>query len=158
MLFVGNVGIKPATSPLIRRFGFRVVLIASIAGGAVVFGLIATLSAASPLPMVVACCCSAGSSGPWVSARTTRCSSPTSTRRQMSDASTLSSTMQQVAAALGIAVGAVVVRVADNDPRPVGPARLALPGGLCRVGLLMLWPLVEAIRLHRGAGDEVAAR
>ncbi|HWI02072.1 MAG TPA: MFS transporter, partial [Propionibacteriaceae bacterium] len=45
MLFLGNVGIKPATSPVIRRFGFRAVLIASIAGGAVVFGLIATLSA-----------------------------------------------------------------------------------------------------------------
>ena len=51
MLFVGNVGIKPATSPLIRRFGFRAVLIVSIAGGAIVFGLIATLSAASPLPI-----------------------------------------------------------------------------------------------------------
>src|SRR5215210_2040058 len=49
LLFVGNVAIKPATSPLIRRLGFRAVLVASIAAGGLVFGLIATLSAASPL-------------------------------------------------------------------------------------------------------------
>ncbi len=158
MLFVGNVAIKPATSPLIRRFGFRVVLIASIAGGAVVFGLIATLSAASPLPIVVAVLLLSGvfrsvGFSAYNSLQFADIEPP-----QMSDASTLSSTMQQVAAALGIAVGAVVVRVADNV---LGPSALpAWPYMVAFVvlALLMLWPLVEAIRLHRSAGDEVAAR
>ena len=158
MLFVGNVGIKPATSPLIRRFGFRVVLIASIAGGAVVFGLIATLSAESPLPIVVAVLLLSGvfrsvGFSAYNSLQFADIEPP-----QMSDASTLSSTMQQVAAALGIAVGAVVVRVADNV---LGPSALpAWPYMVAFVvlALLMLWPLVEAIRLHRSAGDEVAAR
>ena len=158
MLFVGNVGIKPATSPLIRRFGFRVVLIASIAGGAVVFGLIATLSAESPLPIVVAVLVLSGvfrsvGFSAYNSLQFADIEPP-----QMSDASTLSSTMQQVAAALGIAVGAVVVRVADNV---LGPSALpAWPYMVAFVvlALLMLWPLVEAIRLHRSAGDEVAAR
>jgi hypothetical protein len=66
--------------------------------------------------------------------------------------------MQQVAAALGIAVGAVVVRVAD---RLLGPSALpAWPYVVAFVvlALLMVWPLVEAIRLDRAAGDEVAAR
>ena len=31
-VFAGNVGIKPATTPLINRFGFRAVLLASTAG------------------------------------------------------------------------------------------------------------------------------
>ena len=77
---------------------------------------------------------------------------------QMSDANTLSSTLQQVAAALGIAAGAVIVRLAD---RLLGPSALpawpyAVAFGV--LALLMLWPLVEAIRLHGSAGDEVAAR
>ena len=78
---------------------------------------------------------------------------------QMSEASTLSSTMQQVAAALGIAVGAVVVRVAEQRARPVGPARRGpTRWPFSCSALLMLWPLVGAIRLHRSAGDEVAGR
>ena len=141
MLFVGNVGIKPATSPLIRRFGFRVVLIASIAGGAVVFGLIATLSAASPLPIVVAVLLLSGvfrsvGFSAYNSLQFADIEPP-----QMSDASTLSSTMQQVAAALGIAVGAVVVRVADHF---LGPS--ALPA----------WPYVVAFR-RVGPADALAA-
>ena len=158
MLFLGNVGIKPATSPLIRRFGFRVVLIASIAGGAIVLGLIATLSATSPQPIVVALLLLSGvfrsvGFSAYNSLQFADIDPP-----QMSDASTLASTMQQVAAALGIAVGAVVVRVAD---RFLGPS--ALPAwpylvAFLVLGLLMIWPLVEAIRLHRSAGDEVAAR
>ena len=76
----------------------------------------------------------------------------------MSDANTLASTVQQVAAALGIALGAVVVRLAD---RSLGSS--ALPDWPYRVafvvlGLLMIPPLVGALRLHRSAGDEVAGR
>jgi len=76
----------------------------------------------------------------------------------MSDANTLSSTLQQVAAALGIALGAVIVRLAD---RHLG--RSALPAWPYSVtftvlGILMVWPLVGAVRLHPSAGDEVAGR
>jgi MFS family permease len=158
MLFVGNVGIKPATSPLIRRFGFRTVLIASIAGGAIVFALIATLSAASPLPIVVALLLLSGVFRSIGFSAYNSLQYADIAPSQMSDANTLSSTLQQIAAALGIAVGAVVVRLAD---RLLGPS--ALPAwpyavALGVLGVLMMWPLAEAIRLHGSAGDEVAAR
>ena len=158
MLFVGNLGIKPATSPLIRRFGFRMVLIASIAGGAIVFFLIATLSAASPLPVVVALLVLSGVFRSIGFSAYNSLQYADIAPAQMADANTLSSTLQQVAAALGIAVGAVIVRLAD---RFLGPS--ALPAwpyavAFCVLGLLMVWPLVEAIRLHGSAGNEVAAR
>src|ERR671916_1886348 len=119
LLFVGNLAVKPATSPLIRRFGFRAVLIASIAAGGVVFGLLATLSAASPLPWVVVLLLLSGVF------RSVGFSGYNSLQfadieaGRMSEANTLASTLQQVAAALGIAVGAVVVRLAD---RYLGPS------------------------------------
>ena len=158
LLFVGNLAVKPATSPLIRRFGFRAVLIGSIAAGGVVFGLLATLSAASPLPWVAALLLLSGVF------RSVGFSGYNSLQfadidaGRMSDANTLASTVQQVAAALGIALGAVTVRLAD---RSLGSS--ALPDWPYRVafvvlGLLMIPPLVGALRLHRSAGDEVAGR
>ena len=158
LLFVGNVAIKPATSPLIRRLGFRAVLVVSIAAGGLVFGLVATLSAASPLPWIAVLLVLSGIF------RSTGFSAYNSLQfadidpPQMSDANTLASTLQQVAAALGIAVAAIVVRLSDGylEPSalPVWPYRIAF---LVLAGL-MVWPLLGALRLHRGAGDEVAGR
>jgi MFS family permease len=158
LLFVGNLAVKPATSPLIRRFGFRAVLIASIAAGGVVFGLLATLSAASPLPWVAALLLLSGVF------RSVGFSGYNSLQfadieaGRMTDANTLASTVQQVAAALGIAVGAVTVRLADrsfgSSALPDWPYRVAF----AVLGLLMIPPLVGALRLHRSAGDEVAGR
>jgi EmrB/QacA subfamily drug resistance transporter len=158
LLFVGNLGIKPATSPLIRRFGFRAVLIVSIGAGAIVFGLIATLSAASPLPVVVALLLLSGAF------RSIGFSAYNSLQfadihpSRMSDANTLSSTLQQVAAALGIALGAVIVRLADSYLGPTALPAWPYSVAFLVLALLMVWPLVGAIRLHRGAGDEVAGR
>ena len=158
LLFVGNVAIKPATSPLIRRFGFRPALIVSIAAGGVVFGLIATLSVESPLTWVAALLVLSGVF------RSTGFSAYNSLQfadidsAHMSEANTLASTLQQVAAALGIALGAVVVRLAD---RYLGPSALpAWPYSVAFVVLAvsMVWPLVGALRLPRSAGDEVAGR
>jgi EmrB/QacA subfamily drug resistance transporter len=158
LLFVGNVAIKPVTSPLIRRLGFRAVLIVSIAAGAVVFGLVATLSATSPLPWIAVLLVLSGIF------RSIGFSAYNSLQfadidpRHMSDANTLASTLQQLAAALGIALAAVVVRLADDQ---LGPS--VLPAWPYRVAFLvlagsMIWPLVGAVRLHRRAGDEVAGR
>jgi hypothetical protein len=158
LLFVGNLAIKPATSPLIRRFGFRAVLIASVAAGGVVFGLVATLNAASPLPWVAALLLLSGVFRSIGFSGYNSLQFADIDAARMSDANTLASTVQQLAAALGIALGAVTVRLAD---RTLGAS--ALPDWPYRVafvvlGLLMIPPLVGALRLHRGAGDEVAGR
>jgi EmrB/QacA subfamily drug resistance transporter len=158
MLFVGNLGIKPATSPLIRRFGFRTVLIASIAAGGIVFALIATLRATSPLPIVVVLLVLSGVFRSIGFSAYNSLQYADIAPAQMSDANTLSSTLQQVAAALGIAVGAVIVRLADRFLGPSAPPTWPYAVAFGVLAVLMLWPLVEAIRLHRSAGDEVAAR
>ena len=157
LLFVGNLAIKPATSPLIRRWGFRAVLIGSIAGGAVVFGLIALLRAETPVFVIIAVLVLSGvfrSIG--FSAYNSLQFADIDTDA-MTDANTLSSTMQQVALGLGIAVAAVVLRVAEaalGDPGGAVPYRIAF----VVLSLLMLYPLVDAIRLPRDSGDEVAGR
>ena len=45
-VFIGNIGIKPATTPLIRRFGFKPVLVFASLASAVTFALCALLTPA----------------------------------------------------------------------------------------------------------------
>src|SRR3954465_12565784 len=52
-LFAGNVGIKPATTPLLRRFGIRTVMLGAIVGGALCLLALALLQPTTPLPVVL---------------------------------------------------------------------------------------------------------
>ena len=158
LLFAGNVGIKPATSPLIRRFGFRNVLIGSLVGGAVMLVLIALLRPDTPLVIIgIVLVLSGAFRSIGFSAYNTLMFADVAPE-QMADANTLSSTLQQVATALGVAVGALILRLTSEIPvlaaTPVG-AYAATFGVLA---LIMLQPLIEAIRLHRGAGAAATVR
>ena len=53
-VFIGNIGIKPATTPLIRRFGFKPVLVFASLASAATFALCAMLTPATPEPLVFA--------------------------------------------------------------------------------------------------------
>jgi EmrB/QacA subfamily drug resistance transporter len=127
-VFVGNVGIKPATTPLMRRFGFRPVVLVSTAGLAVSFASCAALSSDTP---------------PWMTApallasgvfRSTGFSAYNSLQFADVDsdilpaANTLAATAQQLAAGLGVAVAALVLRGAQALPgvsgHSTGPYRV----------------------------------
>ena len=53
-VFIGNIGIKPATTPLIRRFGFKPVLVFASLASAATFALCALLDAGTPEPLIFA--------------------------------------------------------------------------------------------------------
>ena len=159
LLFLGNVAIKPATSPLIRRLGFRTVLVGSILGGLVVLVGIGLVRPSSPLPFL---CAVLVLSGVFRSVGFSAYNSlqfADVEQARMTDANTLASTLQQVAVGLGVALGAVILRAVDlaagpGTLGPVTPYAIAF----AVLAVLMLHPLVEALVLHRGAGDEVAGR
>ncbi len=159
LLFLGNLAIKPATSPLIRTFGFRSVLIASVVGGLVMLAAIATLRPDTPLVVVGVLLVLSGifrSVG--FSAYNSLQFADLDTD-DLTDANTLASTLQQVAVGLGVAIGAVILRAVDLAAGPAGVASVT-PYAVAFVVLavLMLHPLVEALVLHRAAGNEVAGR
>ncbi len=159
LLFLGNVAIKPATSPLIRRFGFRAVLIASIAGGLLAFTAIAFVGPGTPLWLIAPVLVLSGvfrsvGFSAYNSLQFADVDQP-----GMSAANTLASTLQQVAIGLGVALGAVVLRLVEvaAGPGVLGPV---LPYGIAFgvLAALMLHPLIAAVALHRAAGNEVAGR
>ena len=159
LLFAGNVVVKPATTPLLRRFGFRTVLIGSIVGGALALVAIAFLQPATPTWAMAAILVLSGAF------RSVGFSAYNSLQfadidaAHLADANTLSSMLAQVAAGLGVAVGALLLRLSDQavGTPPAGPLT---PYGLA-FGLLaaiMMQPLVQALRLHRTAGAELTRR
>ncbi|GEL26230.1 MFS transporter [Pseudonocardia sulfidoxydans NBRC 16205] len=157
-LFVGNVGIKPATTPLMRRFGIRTLVLFSIAASAACLVGMALLTDETPLPVVLALLLASGI------VRSTGFTAYNSVAYadvepdRMTGANTLMSTLQELGAGLGVAVGALFVRLGDPigqvtglSDAPATPYRVAF----VLLVLVLLVPAVEALRLSRTAGDVV---
>jgi EmrB/QacA subfamily drug resistance transporter len=156
-LFLGNVGIKPVTTPLMRALGIRTVLLGSIAASAACLVAIASLEASTPLPLLLGVL---ALSGIFRSIGFTAYNSVAYADvepAQMTHANTLMSTLQELGAGLGVAVGALLVRVGQA----VGPFQGA--AGPYRVAFVLLavvlvWPAIEGVLLSRTAGDAVTGR
>jgi Na+/melibiose symporter-like transporter len=160
-LFVGNVAIKPATTPLMKWLGIRAVMLAAIVGSAACLVGIALLQASTPLPLLLALLVA---SGVFRSIGFTAYNSsafadiePTG----MSSANTLMSTLQELGAGLGVAVGALLVRLGDPVASATGlgngaaePFRVAF----ALLAVLLVLPLIEAVMLSSTAGDSVTGR
>ncbi|MFC8041457.1 MFS transporter [Paenarthrobacter sp. NPDC057355] len=155
-VFVGNIGIKPATTPLIRRFGFKAVLVFASLASAVTFALCAFLNAQTPEPLIFALLLFSGAF------RSIGFSAYASVQYadivpgQLPSANAISATLVQLAAAAGIAVGALFLRLFDAT-RLFGPDHSgAYKGAFMAMAVLMLISTVDSLTLHRHAGAEVS--
>src|SRR3954452_2752433 len=157
-LFVGNVAIKPLTTPLMRRFGIRTVMLVAIVASAACLVGMTVLTAATPFPLLVVLL---AASGVFRSVGFTTYNSVAFAdveAAHMTQASTLNSTLQELGGGIGIAVAALFVRL--REPLGAGgglgagadqPFRVAF----VLLALVLLVPLVEALLLDRAAGDAV---
>ncbi|WP_433274659.1 MFS transporter [Pseudonocardia xinjiangensis] len=156
-LFLGNVGIKPLTTPLMRRFGIRTVLLGAVAASAACLVAIAFLQPTTPLPLLVAVL---AVSGIFRSIGFTAYNSVAFAdvdAGRMTHANTLLSTLQELGAGLGVAVGALLVRLGEAVGvvhGVAGPFRVAF----VLLAVVLLVPAVEGLRLARSAGDVVTGR
>jgi EmrB/QacA subfamily drug resistance transporter len=156
-LFAGNLLIKPATTPLMRRLGIRGVLLTSIAIGIACLVAMALLPVDVPLWILLGLLLVSGI------VRSTGFTAYNSVAfadvdpERMSHANTLFSTLQEFGAGLGIAIGAVFARVALLLPwhlDAAGPYRVAL----ALLAAVLLIPGVSALRLAADVGDQVTGR
>jgi len=159
-VFAGNVLIKPATTPLIRRFGFRAIVLLSAGGGGLVLGACALLQPATPLPVIAAVLFASGVLRSIGFSAYNTLQIADVPRARMSGANTLSSTIAQIATGLGVAVGALILRAAETLLAPVHGTTpvTAYQWTFAVLGVLMLYPVVEALLMHRTAGEAVQAR
>ncbi|MCX4705925.1 MDR family MFS transporter [Streptomyces sp. NBC_01373] len=156
-VFAGNVAVKPLTTPLLRRFGFRTVLLVNGVATAGTFVLCGLLGPHTPMAVVVSVLFVSGMCrSVSLSAYATIGFADIEPDRT-SGANALSSTVQQLAAGLGVAFGALALRAAVpiapllGLDGPVAPYRVAF----ALLALLPLVTVVEAARLRRDAGAVV---
>ena len=150
-LFAGNLAVKPATSWLIGRLGFGVVMIGSGLGVALTLGLVALMAADTPLWWMVAVF---GASGAFRSTGFTAYGTIQFAEigvDGMQAANTLSSTLVQVAAGVGVAVAAVLVRLVPGTEGSIEPYRWAL----LVVAAIAALSCIGAFRLPGGAAEDV---
>src|SRR3954471_3365004 len=110
-LFAGNVGIKPATTPLMRRFGIRPVMLGAIVAGAVCLVGMAFLTGSTPLPVLLALLAASGIARSIGFTAYNSVAFADVPAERMTSANTLFSTLQELGAGLGVAGGALLVRV-----------------------------------------------
>lgn len=156
--FCGNLGMKSVTTPLLRRFGFKSVLVGNgivVAGSVAACGL---LAARTPILVTAAVVLLAGAARSLQMTALNTLSFAEIPGEQRAAVALLSSMGQQVAMALGVAVGAQLLHVAAGLG---GDA--ALSGGDFRFAFLVIGAigLVGAaltLRLHPDAGWEVSGQ
>lgn len=155
-VFVGNIGIKPATTPLIRRFGFKPVLVFASFASAVTFALCAFLDAQTPEPLIFTLLLFSGAF------RSIGFSAYASVQYadivpgQLPSANAISATLVQLAAAAGIAVGALFLRLFETTQVFGADHVAAYKGAFIAMAVLMLISTVDSLTLHRHAGAEVS--
>jgi MFS family permease len=160
-LFLGNIGIKPLTTPLMRRFGIRPVLLGAIAGSGACLVGIALLDAGTPLSLLVVLLALSGTARSIGFSAFNSAAFADVEPGRMTHANTLMSTVQELGAGLGVAIGALLVRlggpVADvaglgrGDDAPFRVAFVVLAA-------LLVLPAIEVFRLPRTAGSSVTGR
>jgi MFS family permease len=155
-VFVGNVGIKPATTFLYSRLGFRAMLIASTALMAATMVIIAFTTAATPVVVIGLVLVLSGVARSAGGTGYTTIAFSDVPEAQMRDANTLQATAQQLSLGFGLAAGAIALRAGHPLGRLLSShytSRTPNEAAFVLLGLLSLVATFGASRLDPGAGD-----
>ncbi|RKR74578.1 MFS transporter [Frondihabitans australicus] len=161
-LFAGNLGIKPATTWMLRTFGFRRLIVAAhVVGVACLVGM-AFFRPSTPFAvMVIVLIVSGAARSTGFTAYNTITYADVE-QAQMTGANVLDSTVQQIAIGSGIALGAVAISVglsivgAGDSPGSGMTAGYDIAFGV--LAAILLVDLIPAWRLAPSAGSGLTAR
>ncbi len=159
-VFAGNIGVKPFTSGIIRRLGFRTTILAASAAGAALALASVLLQAATPVPVIVLALVAGGAVRSIGFTAYNSLQFADVPAALTSGANTVAATTQQIAIAFGIAVATVAVRstTALADAVAPGSPALGYRWAFAAIAVLLVVPIVETALLPARAGAEVAAR
>jgi MFS family permease len=156
-IFAGNVGIKPATTPLINRFGFRAMLVTSTLVMAAVMAALGFTTAATPLPVIGGLALISGivrSTALTVYSTVGFADMPP---ERMRDANTLFATTQQLSNGLSVAVATVLLRLGGLLPGAAGHPLEPFTAAFVMLAVISLGVTAEAVALRPDAGSAAMA-
>ncbi|MGN6775499.1 DHA2 family efflux MFS transporter permease subunit [Rhizobium sp.] len=160
-VFAGNLAMKPATTPILRRFGFKPVLIVNGLLNAIFIAACALFSPDTPLWFVVPVLFIGGMCRSMHFTALNTIAFADIPPAQMTGANTLFSTVFQLTMGMGIAVGAIGIRIGQAISAPLGVGSIvAIEFRLAFVllGIIALLAVLDCLPLDRKAGDNVSRK
>jgi EmrB/QacA subfamily drug resistance transporter len=154
-VFAGNLVMKPMTTAVMRRFGFRRVLVGNGLLNVVTIGACALVGPATPIPAIAAILFLGGMTRSMQFTAFNSIAFADVPDEEMNAANTLFSTAFQLAMGLGVALGAIAWRIGERlvDNPAEAPFRVAF----LIVAAVALLGIVDSVRLATGAGESVLA-
>lgn len=160
-VFVGNIGIKPATSYLLNRFGFRTVLLAASLALAASVAAAGLVTSHTPVVVIIVIAVLSGAARSVCGTSYNTLSFCDVPAQQMPHANSLSATTQQLSVGFGIAVATIALRVGDLTGHVFPTWATTRTSFTVAFLLLALLPLTAALgvaRLHGDAGSAARKR
>ena len=154
-LFAGNLGIKPLTSPVLRRCGFRAVLVCNGLLQAATMLVFAFVTPATPIGVVVALLALSGASRSTQFTALNTLAFADMPQPWMAPANTWFSVAFQLSLGLGVAIGAVALRLASAAAGFEVPGLAEFHAAFAAVALCMACAALAGLRLAAGAGAVV---
>jgi EmrB/QacA subfamily drug resistance transporter len=156
-LFAGNIGIKPLTTPIIRRWGFRQIFLVNGMIQAVTMLACALLSPATPVPVILVLLVISGASRSLQFTSINTLAYADVPERMMSPANTMFSITYQLSQGFGVALGAIALRLAylGSGSAAGVPGRTEFHFALIGLAIVMALISLTALRLPPDAGDVV---
>ncbi len=157
-LFAGNLAMKTVTTPTLRRFGFRRVLIVN---GLISAALILTFSLlvpATPKTLMIALLFAHGLSRSMQFTSISTLAFVDIPKPQMGSANSFFAVMTQMSMGMGVAVGAVALRVAAwfRGGQSAVPTIADFHAAFALVSIVAVLAVIDCIGLERYAGAEVS--
>ena len=152
-LFAGNIAIKPFTTPLMRRYGIRRVLLVNGLVSVACFGWLATIAADTPVTLIAIILFFSGALRSIGFTAYNSVAFADVDPGELAHANTLNAAVQELAAGIGIAVAAVLLGTFTQISHS---ADQAYPFTYLTLGALLALTIIETLRLPRRAGDGVA--
>ena len=157
-VFAGNLGMKTVTTPILRHFGFRRVLIGNGILTALSLFACAFLSPAMPTPLIVAILFFGGLCRSMQFTSLVTLGFADVPPGQMSAATTFASMIQQMTMGMGVAAGAIALRIAVML-RHGSASNPAIPDfhlAFVIIGLVALVSVLDFLQLDTAAGAVVS--
>lgn len=154
--FIGNLGMKAITTPTLRRFGFRSVLVVNGALSGLSIAACGLLDPSTPYLLTILILVVAGAtrSMQFTALATLAFADVDSNRR--SSATTISSMSQQLAMMFGVAIAAGLVNLSQLWRAASSPSLPDFRIALVVMGAIMCATALSFSRLDRDAGAEVS--
>src|ERR1700674_167426 len=153
-LFAGNLGMKTVTSPVLRRYGFRSVLIVN--GILAALGILAcsALAPQTPRIVIIAVLCANGLFRSMQFTSLSTLAFADVPKSELSSATSFFSMVMQMTMGMGVALGAIALRLAALLDRHRGgiPSATEFRVAFALVSLLAFVAVIDCFSLAPGAG------